>query len=314
MPQSFLNSLIASNAPSTTVNISNTVANSLGINTTNNEAINNNTTSTATSGNATENNNTNGGSATSGNTSTAVTLFNLTGNEIIGTNALLVFVNVPGSWVGVIMNAPTGATAAALGGDLTENTVNNATINTTNNNAINNNVNVAAASGNATVNDNNNAGNATSGNAETAVNFLNLNNTEFNLTGWFGILFINVFGTWVGNFGVYTPPVTTNTTTNTSTTSGTSNTKPKVFNFEPTTGNVTSGASTGTSLNNAQLVSKKSVLGFSTVAALHTPAVATVAPVSHTTQIIGVILLVLGLGTLIIQNFVTRRSASSSRK
>ncbi len=71
-------------------------------------------------------NNTSAGSATSGNTSTAVTLFNLTGNEIIGNNALLVFVNVPGKWVGVIMNAPSGATAAALGNDISQNVNNNA--------------------------------------------------------------------------------------------------------------------------------------------------------------------------------------------
>jgi hypothetical protein len=312
MPQSFLNSLIASNAPSTTVNISNTVANSLGINTTNNQAINNTVTSSATSGNATENGNTNSGSATTGKTSTSVTLFNLTGNEIIGTNALLVFVNVPGSWVGVIMNAP-GATAAALGGDISQNIANNATINTTNNNAINNNVNVAAASGNATVNDNNNAGNATSGNAETVVNFLNLNNTQFNLTGWFGILFINVFGTWVGNFGVYTPPVTT-TSNSSSTSQTTSNTKPRVFSFESTSGNDTTGASSGSNLNNAQLISKKSVLGSATVATLHNPVVATVVPVSHTAQIIGGILLILGLGTLIGQNFISSHSVKSSPK
>ena len=312
MPQNFLNSLIASNAPSTTVNISNSVANSLGINTTNNEAINNQVTSSAKSGNATENDNTNGGSATSGSATTAVTIFNLTGNEIIGSNALLVFVNVPGTWLGVIMNAP-GATAAALGGDISQNITNNATVNTTNNDAINNNVNVAAASGNATVNDNNNAGNATSGNAATAVNFLNLDNTEFNLTGWFGILFINVFGSWIGNFGVYTPPVTTTASADpTATTTTTSNTK-RVFNFEPTSGNSAADSSSTSNLN-AQLISKKSVLGSSTVAPLHTPAVATVAPVSHTTQIVGGILLALGLGTLLIQNYINNRSTKSTSK
>lgn len=310
MPQSFLNSLIASNAPSTTVDISNSVANSLGINTTNNTAINNNVTSSATSGDANVSGNTSAGSATSGDTSTAVTLFNLTGNEIIGNNALLVFVNVPGSWIGVIMNAP-GATAAALGDDISQDTTNTANIDATNNGTINNNVDVAAASGNATVADNTTGGNATSGNAETAVNFLNLDNTQFDLTGWFGILFINVFGTWIGNFGVYTPPVTT--TSNTSTTSQTSNAGHKVFNFVPTGGNVSdTGATSGTTIN-AQLISKKSVLGSSTVAA-RTPAVATVMPVSHTTQIVGGILLALGAATLIIQNFVSHRNVKTTAK
>jgi hypothetical protein len=311
MPQNFYNSLIASNAPSATVNISNNVANSLGINTTNNTAINNNVKSSATSGNAAVNNNTSAGSATSGNTSTAVKIFNLTGNEIIGTNALLVFVNVPGAWVGVILNAP-GATAAALGSDIS-NATNNTTVNDTNNSTINNNVNVAAASGNANVANNTNAGNATSGNAETAVNFLNLDNTQFALTGWFGILFINVFGTWIGNFGVYTPPVTTTTSSDPSSTAQTTpNTYHRVFNFVPSSENVTSDSSSTSNLN-AQLISKKSVLGSATVAPLHMPAVTTT-PVSHTTQIIGGILLAIGLGTLILLRYTGNRGYASSSK
>jgi hypothetical protein len=34
---------------------------------------------------------------------------------------------------------------------------------------------------------------------------LNLENSQLNLSGWFGVLFINVFGNWFGNFGVYHP-------------------------------------------------------------------------------------------------------------
>ncbi len=157
-----------------------------------------------------------------------------------------------------------------------------------------------------------NGGNATSGNAETAVNFLNLDNTQFDLTGWFGILFINVFGTWIGNFGVYTPPVTT-TSDPASTTQTTQTTRPKVFNFVPTSGNVSStGASSGTTIN-AQLISKKSTLGASVVAPLHNPA-STVMPVSHTTQIIGGILLGVGLTVLVIQQVVNGRSPQKSHK
>jgi hypothetical protein len=311
MPQSFLNSLIASNAPSTTVDISQNVANSLGITVNNNTAINNNVTSSATTGNANVNNNTSAGSATTGDASTAVTLFNLTGNEIIGTNALLVFVNVAGTWVGVILNTPAGTTAAALGGNTTDTVNNDASVNANNNDTINNNVNVAADSGNATVANNTTGGNATSGNAETAVNFLNLDNTQFDLTGWFGILFINVFGTWVGNFGVYTPPTPTATPTDPS--GGTQQpqtVKPKVFDFEPSSATVTS-ANTGSTIN-AQLDSKKSVLGLGSTQ-WHTPAVSTL-PVSHTTQVIGGILLVVGLGTLLIERFVSSRQVQSSPK
>ncbi len=105
------------------------------------------------------------------------------------------------------MNAPAGATAAAYGSNVTENTTNNSTTNINSNNIenITNNLNVNAKSGNADVSKNTNAGNATSGNANAAVNILNLEGSSFNASGWFGILFINVFGNWKGSFGVLLP-------------------------------------------------------------------------------------------------------------
>lgn len=208
VPQSFLDSLIASNAPSTTVSLSQSQANSLGITTSNTLATTNNVTSSASSGDASVTHNTTAGNATTGNASTSVRVFNLTGSQVIGANCLLVFVNVSGTWVGVIMNAPAGATAAALGGGVTTG-VTNGTINSSTNNAILNNIDLAAQSGDASVAGNTTAGNATSGNANTAANLLNLNDSQFNLSGWFGILFINIFGNWYGSFGAYTPPVTT---------------------------------------------------------------------------------------------------------
>jgi hypothetical protein len=116
---------------------------------------------------------------------------------------MLVFVNVLGSWVGMIVGAPAGATAAELGGGITSNTTatSTTTINNTSNEQINNTVNANAQSGNATVSDNTSGGGATSGNADTAVNSLNLEDDSLSLTNWFGILFINVFGSWTGNFG-----------------------------------------------------------------------------------------------------------------
>ncbi len=194
MPQSFLDELLATNAPHTSMTISEADASTLG--------ITNNITNSAASGTATVTDNTHAGSATSGNASTAVTIFNLTGSEIVGTNCLLVFVNVSGQWVGVIMNAPAGATAAAIGG-ATSTAAANVTADT--NASITNNIDVNAQSGNAAVTDNTHAGSATSGNASTVVNLLNLENSQLNLSGWFGVLFINVFGNWFGNFGVYNP-------------------------------------------------------------------------------------------------------------
>lgn len=207
VPQSFLDSLIATNAPSTTVALSPSETNSLGIETTTNQAIDNTVHSTAATGTASVTGNTAAGNATSGNGSTKVTIFNLTGHQVVGANCLLVFVNVAGTWVGVIMNAPAGATAAALGGGITGNATNDATVNAATNNSIANDITVAAQSGDAAVTDNSQAGNARSGNADTAVNLLNLNNSQLSLSGWFGVLFINVFGNWFGNFGAYTPPV-----------------------------------------------------------------------------------------------------------
>lgn len=215
LPQGVLDQLLASTGPgSNNVANANLTDNSTTTNNTT-ETIGNNITSSATSGNASVAGNTSAGSATSGNAGTNVTLLNLTGSNTIGKNDLLVFVNVLGKWVGMIMNAPAGTSAAELGGGITStgpgsNNLANATLtdnSTTTNNAnlaINNDVNVHANSGNATVTNNTTGGNARSGNANTAVNILNMTGSNLSLSNWFGILFINVFGMWNGSFGVNT--------------------------------------------------------------------------------------------------------------
>lgn len=213
IPPDLVNQLIASNVPTDTIsetgpNSSNTIdpatnSTTTNVTNTNNEGINNNVNATSTSGQASETGNTTGGNATSGSATNTITAFNLTGSSVVGSNDLLVFVNVEGTWVGMIINAPAGATAAELGGGITEasNGSNNTTVNNTTNDQINNNITAQATSGNATVSNNTTAGNATSGNASTAVNLLNVENSDLSLSGWFGILFINVFGTWNGSFG-----------------------------------------------------------------------------------------------------------------
>lgn len=216
LPQGVLDQLLASTGTnSNNVASANFTDNSTTTNNVN-QAITNNINSSATTGSALVGNNTVGGSATTGKASTGVTLLNLTGSNTIGKNDLLVFVNVLGKWVGMIMNAPAGTTAASLGGGIISNTggnsnnttSNNLTANsTTTNNSnlgITNNVNVHAKSGDASVTDNTIGGNATSGNAKTAVNILNLEGSNLNLSDWFGILFINVFGIWNGSFGINT--------------------------------------------------------------------------------------------------------------
>ncbi len=220
VPQNLINQLVASNVPQVNINETgpnsnnsvdgNNTTNTTNVTNTNNEGINNNVNLSAASGQASVTNNTSGGNATTGNASTNLTAFNLTGSNILGSNDLLVFVNVLGTWVGMIVNAPAGATAAELGGGITSNTQNGANNNTTVNNSndqqINNNITGSAKSGDASVDSNTQGGNATSGNADTAVNLLNVENSNLSLSGWFGILFINVLGTWHGNFGIEQSP------------------------------------------------------------------------------------------------------------
>jgi hypothetical protein len=261
LPPDFINQLLADNVPTVTLtgpgstNTANTTTNNnTTVTNTNNEGVNNTVNGSAASGAATVSDNTSGGSAASGNANTKITAFNLTGSNVIGSNDLLVFVNVTGTWVGLILNAPAGTTAAEFGGGITSTgpgstnttnttTNNNATINNTANEQINNNITTSANSGNAAVTYNTKGGNATSGNADNAVNLLNVEGSTINLSGWFGILFINVFGTWNGNFGV--APVDTGAVASAGNTgsiggsgaSSTGTTKiPQVFRFIPTSG------------------------------------------------------------------------------
>lgn len=171
----------------------------------NDSSIVNNVTLNAASGDATVRDNTGAGSAKTGTASTKLTVLNLTGKKVNAKNSLLVFVNVLGKWVGMIVDAP-NATAAALGNGVTSNTNVNISDNTTINNRsrITNNLDIGAQSGNASVNQNTAAGDATSGNATASANIANIDTSEFQLTDWFGVLFINVFGTWVGSFGIDT--------------------------------------------------------------------------------------------------------------
>jgi hypothetical protein len=209
LPTGVLDKLLASNAPSAPATTSlngNNIENSevlAEFNT--NQSIGNNVNATANSGNATVSHNTAGGSATTGNSLTNVNVLNLTGRQLIGANSLLVFVNVLGSWVGVIMDAPAGSTSAALGGGVTQDGCNtcgtDVEIDADTNQKITNNIDVNAQSGDATVSGNTTGGNATSGNATASVNLLNIMDSSFSFSDWFGVLFINVFGAWNGSFG-----------------------------------------------------------------------------------------------------------------
>lgn len=207
-PDGALNTLISNTGPKSDVSVDSNVNNNLDAEINNNTNIKNNISATATSGDALVTGNTNAGDATSGNATSSVTMLNLTGKDVVSENTLLVFINVLGEWMGVLMDAPGGTTAAAIGGGANvdvDNNVNNNIEYTENNNAnITNNVNVTAQSGDATVKGNTNAGDATTGDANAAVNVANLVGSDITSSSWFGVLFINVFGTWAGSFGVDT--------------------------------------------------------------------------------------------------------------
>ncbi len=234
LPPSFLDQLIASGAPSAVINTSQMVNNNVVANSNGSQTIDNNVDLAASSGQATVDNNTSAGNAKSGNGSTNLTIFNLTGRQVIAKNSLMVFVNVLGKWVGLIMNAPSGNTTAAFCGgtcNATTNVDNNALINDSSTNTIRNNLKARARSGDTSVNNNMRAGDATSGDASASANLLNINESQLSLSDWFGVLFINVMGSWHGSFGVNTeagnrPPMS-------SASSGDVPTAAKVFAFVP---------------------------------------------------------------------------------
>lgn len=209
LPPGYINSLLQSNNPQVaTLNTPQIENTEVLANLTNNQSISNNVNLAAASGQADVSNNTSAGNATTGNAATNLTLLNLTGRQVVGNNAFLVFVNVLGQWVGLIVDAPSGATAAALGGGITQNSSSlpaaSTTINATSNSGITNNINGRAQSGDASVNTNTQAGNATTGDATASANLVNIIDSQFSLSNWLGILFINVFGTWHGSFGLDT--------------------------------------------------------------------------------------------------------------
>lgn len=208
-------SLIASNGASNPLSSGTMIANN-----TNLTDIVNNIDLKATSGTASTNGNTNAGNAKSGTANTNLVVMDLAGQQVDAKNAILVFVNVMGKWVGIIVDAPTGATAAVLGDDVTKNLIaqtgagsnntintdsaNDTTVNADSKNKITNNISLNAQSGDATVAGNTNAGDATSGNASAGANVFNMVNSVFNLSGFMRILTINILsdGFWCGNFGI----------------------------------------------------------------------------------------------------------------
>jgi hypothetical protein len=176
---------------------------------TNNINVNNQVNLTAASGTAAVTGNGVGGNATSGDATTILNTCNLINSNIVGGNVLLVFVNVMGNWYGLLLNAPAGTTNAALGGGISQDvSVPASQLTAINNETINNTVNLTSITGNATVMNNGIGGNATTGHASVVADIVNILGSQINLSGWLGVLVINVYGTWNGNLAIQTAPTT----------------------------------------------------------------------------------------------------------
>jgi hypothetical protein len=207
LPQNLQNQLRSGNVPTTTIDTSSIENGDVLTELNSNSAINNHIDLTAESGSATVENNTTAGNASTGGATTNLTVMNLTGRKVVGKNALLVFVNVLGEWVGMIVDSPAGATNALLGDTNTSSSAANKTtdVKSASSSLINNNIAATSTSGDATVQGNTTAGSATSGTAQAGASIANITDSDFSLADWFGILFINVLGSWHGSFGVDTP-------------------------------------------------------------------------------------------------------------
>ena len=201
-PPGFLEQVLAQNGSQA----SSTTGSAYDIDSTNTAAVNveNNVNAYARSGDVSADNNTSVGKLTSGTSDTSVTILNLTGRQVVGDNALLVFVHVLGKWVGMIMDAPS-ASSALVGGNTTSQTMaGSQNITTEDRIRLANNINVTAESGDVALTNNTEAGDGTSGDTSAVVHIANIANSQFSFSRWFGILFINIFGSWMGSFGVDT--------------------------------------------------------------------------------------------------------------
>lgn len=268
------------NSTNTITQNGNTTTNVVGVD---NRTITNNIDLSAVSGNASVSENTNAGSAQTGDASTKINIYNLTGRSIIGDNALLVFVNLQGKWTGLIFDAPAGSNTVLGTGPNSTNTINDTTntdtnIDATANSTIENDITAHAQSGDADVSRNTNGGNAKTGDATATANIVNLINSELSLDGWFGVLFINVLGSWNGSFGVDTAAGDLANLPNVLT--GPDGT-PAVFSLVPTGDNKYAAvATTGSQSNN----SNNSVVSGTTKGSGSTPAAKTATKKSKSSQ------------------------------
>jgi hypothetical protein len=249
LPNGFLNSILGSggnSAPGSSQTKTTETSSTSNASFNNDLAIRNTVNLDASSGTARAIGNSEiNGPVGTGNSATNLNIFDMIGRQIVAKNAMLVFVNVLGSWKGLIVDAPTGSTSALYGGSVSGDTSKSLQSNTSIDQAqkalITNDINVRAKSGDALASYNTVSGGARSGNATASANVANFSNSQFGLSNWFGVLFINVFGEWQGNFVPSKPLAATLPTLPSATGAGDSktlgstvaNSPPAVFSFVP---------------------------------------------------------------------------------
>lgn len=161
---------------------------------------------------------------TTGNADVTAQVLNIANNNIIGGNWWLVIINRAGQWIGQIVGAPQGANFAGSSGtefavdengeitamnsgngtgstnDASVDSTTNNTTNQTNNAEVNNNIYLSANTGGNQANSNTGGDSfITTGDAKVIANLVNFVNNNI-VGGKLLVTFVNVFGSWMGDF------------------------------------------------------------------------------------------------------------------
>lgn len=224
LPQETIANLSNGTNSTNNANLTQTVNNSTVQ--TNDALIENNLDYLATTGSNEVNGNTDGDSAIrTGNADIESKTVNISNSNIDGGNWWLVFINESGEWIGKIIGAPdssnfTGSEGTEFkvgdNGDITvmnsgngadsENTSNvsqtvNNTLNQNNDANVTNNINLSANTGGNSANYNTGGSNTIqTGDAKVIANLVNFVNNNIKGNGKLIVTFVNVFGSWMGDF------------------------------------------------------------------------------------------------------------------
>ncbi len=178
-----------------------------------------------TGGNSTSFNTGGDSSVTTGSSNINAQVLNIANTNLSSGDWWLVIVNKAGQWIGQILGAPEGATAAgssgtqfivdehgqitAINANNGANSVNSASANTSNTSTLNqsnsahvvNNVNLSANTGNNTSSFNTGGDSSiVTGDAKIVANIINFVNNNIAGSGRLVVTFVNVFGNWIGDF------------------------------------------------------------------------------------------------------------------